>query len=64
MRQTVIVVTILIVGVSLAIGLLVGNLAGGGDAPTATWTAVTPTTVPSSAAPNDGPEPARLNPWG
>jgi hypothetical protein len=47
-RQTIILVTILIVGVSLAVGLLVGNLAGGSsdsEPPFATLPPATPTIV-------------------
>lgn len=75
MRQTVVLVTILILGISLATGLLVGNLAGGGsdDESTlvtrspatsiATVPVRTPIASPAPAAGGAGTVTTRLNPW-
>jgi hypothetical protein len=73
-RRTTILIAILILGVSLATGLLVGSLAGGGDreapyatppipTPTATHVPRSPVPSPSPAATDDGFVPPRLVPW-
>ncbi len=72
MRQTVILVTILILGVSLAAGLLSATFRGGSDpettlvtrsAATATVLAGTPIASPSPAATATGAITPQLIPW-
>ena len=69
MRQTIILVTIAILGVSLVIGVLVGNLAGGADeeeAPFATLPAGVPSATPvASPSPTAtiGLNATNLMPW-